>query len=184
MRSSAAHAIEREEMLESRPERGLGMEPQFELVEGGGLDVRVRAGVSPEFLARVRMVVMATIVLFILGSLRVALTSATVAQLSSNAQARDQIETFETSNDSLRVERSLMASSTRIDRIATQNYGMVAASSYDSIVIEPEAEAAAEGAEEAEAASGEIGAEDRAGDEAALGGMDPLFGAPQLAAGL
>lgn len=178
MRSSAAHAIEREEMLEPRPERGLGREPQFELVEGGGLDVRVRAGVSPEFLARVRMVVMATIVLFILGSLRVALTSATVAQLSSNAQARDQIETFETSNDSLRVERSLMASSTRIDRIATQNYGMVAASSYDSIVIEPEAEVAAE------AASGEIGAEDRAGDEVALGGMDPLFGAPQLAAGL
>lgn len=188
MRSAAAQAIGREEMLESRPGRGFGTEPQFEVVEGGGLDLRVRAGVSSEFLARVKAAVMVAVVLFALGTLRVALTSETVAQLSSNAQARDQIESFETSNNNLRVERSLLASATRIDRIATQNYGMVAASSYDSIIIEPEIGDEEEPAAEETAGTGadreETGVEDVAGDEAILGGMEPLLGAPQLAAGL
>ncbi|HQE70007.1 MAG TPA: cell division protein FtsL [Atopobiaceae bacterium] len=182
MRSAAAQAIGREEMLESRPERELGAGPRFEVVEGGGLDVRVRAGVSSEFLARVKMVVMAAVVLFVLGTLRVALTSATVAQLSSNAQARNQIETFETTNNNLRVERSLLGSATRIDRIATQNYGMVAASSYDLIVIE--SEAASEEAAEGDAAPEGTGDGDAVGDKATLGGMEPLFEATQLAAGL
>lgn len=190
MRTANAQAFELEEMLESRPERELGAEPRFEVVEGGGLDAHVRAGVSSEFLARVKMVVAAAVMLFILGTFRVALTSATVAQLSSNVEVREQIEDFETNNNNLRVERSLMSSATRIDRIATQNYGMVPAESFDVIVIDngEEAEAEAEvepDAEVAPEAEAEAPAEDAVGDEAVEDAEStPVIDAGLLAAGL
>lgn len=186
MRTANAQAFELEEMLESRPERELGAEPRFEVVEGGGLDAHVRAGVSSEFLARVKMVVAAAVMLFILGTFRVALTSATVAQLSSNVEVREQIEDFETTNNNLRVERSLMSSATRIDRIATQNYGMVPAASFDVIVIDNGEEAEAEVESEAEVApEAEAPAEDAIGEEAVEEAeTSPVIDAGLLAAGL
>ena len=186
MRTANAQAFELEEMLESRPERELGAEPRFEVVEGGGLDAHVRAGVSSEFLARVKMVVVAAVMFFILGTFRVALTSATVAQLSSNVQVREQIEDFETTNNNLRVERSLMSSATRIDRIATQNYGMVPAASFDVIVIDNGEEAEAEVESEVEVApEAEAPAEDAIGDEAVEDAVStPVVDAGLLAAGL
>ena len=134
------------------------------------------------------MVVAAAVMLFILGTFRVALTSATVAQLSSNVEVREQIEDFETTNNNLRVERSLMSSATRIDRIATQNYGMVPAASFDVIVIDngEEAEAEAEVESEAEVApEAEAPAEDAIGDEAVEDAEStPVVDAGLLAAGL
>ena len=176
MRTANAQAFELEEMLESRPERELGAEPRFEVVEGGGLDAHVRAGVSSEFLARVKMVVAAAVMLFILGTFRVALTSATVAQLSSNVEVREQIEDFETTNNNLRVERSLMSSA------------MVPAESFDVIVIDNGEEAEAEVEPEAEVApeaEAEAPAEDAVGDEAVEDAEStPVIDAGLLAAGL
>ncbi len=155
MNTFNAEALEYEELYENRTQRALDAEPRFEVVTGGGLDARARAGVSSQFLARVKMVVAGAVLIFALGSMRVALTSLTVSQLTSNAQMREQITSYETSNDNLRVERSLMASATRIDRIAAQNYGMVNAASYDVIVLETEEEASAEEVAEADAAADE-----------------------------
>lgn len=177
MNMYGAEAIEFEEQLESRPMRQPESHPAFEVVTGGGLDSRVRAGVSSEFLARVKAVVAGAVIIFVLGTLRVALTSLTVAQLSSNAQVREEIMSFETTNDNLRVERSLMASATRIDRIATQNYGMIAPASFDVIIIEPEAEA-----EEAEAATDETAADEAVEGETSA--EDEAFDAEQQAIGL
>jgi cell division protein FtsL len=177
MNMYGAEAIEFEEQLESRPMRQPESHPAFEVVTGGGLDSRVRAGVSSEFLARVKAVVAGAVIIFVLGTLRVALTSLTVAQLSSNAQVREEIMSFETTNDNLRVERSLMASATRIDRIATQNYGMIAPASFDVIIIEPEAEA-----EEAEAATDEAATDEAVEGETSA--EDEAFDAEQQAIGL
>ena len=47
--------------------------PSFEVVTGGGLDARARAGVSPRFVARVRAVVALAAVLVVLGMARVAM---------------------------------------------------------------------------------------------------------------
>ena len=190
MNMYGSEALEYEEMTRTRPARSTESQPSFEVVTGGGLDARVRAGVSSEFLARVKMVVAAAVMLFILGTFRVALTSATVAQLSSNVEVREQIEDFETTNNTLRVERSLMSSATRIDRIATQNYGMVPAESFDVIVIDngEEAEAEAEvepDAEVAPEAEAEAPAEDAVGDEAVEDAEStPVIDAGLLAAGL
>ena len=136
--------------------------PSFEVVTGGGLDARARRGVTPEFLARVRSAVCIALVLIVLGACRVVLTTATVSLLLENSQLKTDIEEAQTLNGDLRVERSVLMSSTRINRIATQNYGMVHASEHDMIVIltpeqiaEQEAAAAAE-AEAAAAAEAEV----------------------------
>ena len=99
--------------------------PSFEVVTGGGLDARARAGVSPRYVARVRAVVALAAVLVVLGMARVAITSATVALLTSNASLSEQISEAQTLNEQLRIERSVLSSNARISRIATQNYGMV-----------------------------------------------------------
>ena len=64
MRTAAAEAIEFEEMISGSPARQLETDSRFEVVTGGGLDARVRAGVSSEFLARVKMVIAAAVLLF------------------------------------------------------------------------------------------------------------------------
>ena len=76
----------------------------FEVVPGGGLDADARRGVSSQFIQRV--------------------STATVSTLQSNNVIRNEMRATTATNDSLRVSRSLLASTTRIERIATQNYGM------------------------------------------------------------
>ena len=188
MNMYSAEALEFEEQLESRPTRQREQQPSFEVVTGGGLDSRVRAGVSSAFLARVKAVVAAAVLIFVLGSVRVALTAATVSVLSTNATLREQISTFETNNDNLRVERSLLASATRIDRIATQNYGMISPASFDVIVFEPEVEEEVEGeiSEESEAVvEDEASAEEAVPEQdAAIASEGFTFDATLLTAGL
>lgn len=108
---------------ERRDER-VSERPSFSVVTGGGLDARARAGVSPQFLQRVRMVVVCALAFIALGACRVALSTATVSALQANSALRSQIKEAQTLNEDLQVERSVLSSSSRISRIAMQNYGM------------------------------------------------------------
>ena len=71
----------------------------FEVVPGGGLDADARRGVSSQFIQRVKLIAVAAALFLTLGVVRIGISTATVS-------------------------RSLLASTTRIERIATQNYGM------------------------------------------------------------
>lgn len=108
--------------------------PSFEVVTGGGLDARARAGVSPTFVARLRAVLVVAAALVALGMVRVGISAATVSLLSSNSTLSSQIEEATTLNDQLSVQRSVLSSIARIARIATQNYGMVLTG--DAVTIE------------------------------------------------
>ena len=100
-------------------------ETPFEVLPGGGLDARARRGVSPEFVANVRNVLVVAAVLILLGLVRVVLSSAAVAALNTNETLSDQVTDAKNLNDDLKIERAVLSSNSRISRIATQNYGMV-----------------------------------------------------------
>lgn len=124
-RASEAFDLDMQEAREAgyatqrRPRRSL------DVVEGGHLDADVRRGVSAAFVSHVRLVVIAVVVFCVLGAVRVALTSQTVGLMSQNLKLSSQIEEADALNDELHAERSLLSSSSRIRRIATENYGMV-----------------------------------------------------------
>ena len=96
----------------------------FEVVPGGGLDADARRGVSSQFIQRVKLIAVAAALFLTLGVVRVGISTATVSTLQSNNDIRNEMRATTATNDSLRVSRSLLASTTRIERIATQNYGM------------------------------------------------------------
>ena len=98
----------------------------FEVVPGGGLDADARRGVSSQFIQRVKLIAVAAALFLTLGVVRIGISTATVSTLQANNVIRNEMRTTTATNDSLRVSRSLLASTTRIERIATQNYG------YDS----------------------------------------------------
>ncbi|MBM6676849.1 cell division protein FtsL [Olsenella uli] len=129
---SEAYNMEAAEQRRERLERRAA--PSFEVVTGGGLDARARAGVSPTFVARLRAVLVVAAALVALGMVRVGISAATVSLLSSNADLSAQIEESTSLNDQLRVQRSVLSSNARISRIATQNYGMVLTG--DAVTIE------------------------------------------------
>ena len=120
---SEAYSMEATERRRERLERQAA--PSFEVVTGGGLDARARAGVSATFVAKVRAVLAVAAVLIVLGMARVGIAAATVSLLSSNSALSSQIEEVSSLNEQLRVQRSVLSSNVRITRIATQNYGMV-----------------------------------------------------------
>lgn len=130
--------------------------PSFEVVSGGGLDARVRQGVSHEFLARFRAVLLVAAFFLALNLVRVAISAATVSVLQANADLTTQISEAETLNSNLRIERSVLSSNARISRIATQNYGMVLPSERVTVVFDdPAAEEAAADAHGDAAQSGQ-----------------------------
>ena len=96
----------------------------FEVVPGGGLDADARRGVSSQFIQRVKLIAVAAALLLTLGVVRIGISTATVSTLQANNVIRNEMRATTATNDSLRVSRSLLASTTRIERIATQNYGM------------------------------------------------------------
>ena len=96
----------------------------FVTVEGGGLDARVREGVSATLTRTVGVVIAAALTLFTVGTLSVATTSATVAVLEGNSKTSSDIKALEMENDDLRIACSILSSSDRVHRIATQNLGM------------------------------------------------------------
>ena len=130
--------------------------PSFEVVSGGGLDARARAGVSPAFVARVRAVVAVAAVLIVLGMGRVALSAATVTLMQSNATLNEQISEAQTSNEELMIERSVLSGNARITRIATQNYGMALPSGSVHLDLSEQAEDTTDGeAAQTDAGTGE-----------------------------
>ena len=106
-------------------EYGVTQRPRFDVVEGGGADARVRQGVTSGFMIGVQLIALIVAAFVLLGSVRVALTSATVNLLKSNLTVKAEIERAQDLNSALRIERSVLANTTRIMRIATENYGMV-----------------------------------------------------------
>lgn len=108
---------------------------EFDVIQGGGVDAEVRRGVSYDFLALARLAAFAIILFVALGAARVIMTTYTVQCLRANVSIRSSIERAESVNSELRVERSVLSSSSRICRIAMQNYGMVHATSHDPITI-------------------------------------------------
>lgn len=125
---------------ESRRTTARQTRPAFEIVEGAGLDARVRQGVSNVFLSRVRMAVLAIVVFAVLAITRVTLYAATASALQANAELRGQIKTAQSLENDLKVTASTLSNSSRIDRIATQNYGMVRASQTEVITLGGSAE--------------------------------------------
>lgn len=96
----------------------------FEVVPGGGLDADARRGVSSQFIQRVKLIAVAAALFLTLGVVRIGISTATVSTLQASNVIRNEMRATTATNDSLRVSRSLLASTTRIERIATQNYGM------------------------------------------------------------
>ena len=96
----------------------------FEVVPGGGLHADARRGVSSQFIQRVKLIAVAAALFLTLGVVRIGISTATVSTLQANNVIRNEMRATTATNDSLRVSRSLLASTTRIERIATQNYGM------------------------------------------------------------
>ena len=96
----------------------------FEVVPGGGIDADARRGVSSQFIQRVKLIAVAAALFLTLGVVRIGISTATVSTLQANNVIRNEMRATTATNDSLRVSRSLLASTTRIERIATQNYGM------------------------------------------------------------
>ena len=97
----------------------------FVTVDGGGLDARVREGVSSTLTRTVAVVLAAALALFFVGSMSVATTSATVAILDSSSGMERDIKALRAENEDLRIACSLLSRSDRVTRIATQNLGMV-----------------------------------------------------------
>ena len=111
--------------------------PSWEVIPGGGLDARARRGVSPEFVRALRLAVALVVALVLVGGARVALSAATVSALETTQTLQSKVSEAQDTNDALQIERSVDASSQRIVRIATENYGMVRASSVDDIALVP-----------------------------------------------
>lgn len=107
----------------------------FEVVEGGGLDARARRGVSSQFVIGFRAALCLIAAIFVLGGSRVLISTATVRVLEANSGITQGIREARVTNENLQVERSTLCRSSRIDRIATQNYGMVFATSTDTIQV-------------------------------------------------
>ena len=163
--AAEAYSMGAAERRREREQRQQQPRPSFEVVSGGGLDARVRAGVSPVFVARVRAVVAVAAVLIVLGMARVSLSAATVTLLQSNSDLSAQISDTQTANEELMIERSVLSSNARITRIATQNYGMALPSGVVTLDLTEET---AEG----EAATADEAAEAPADGEAAQTGAE------------
>lgn len=125
------------------------------LHEGGGIDAQVRRQAS-SMTGIVRLVVAATIALALLGVCRVALTVRTVSALQDLSEIESNVSQALDTRTELQVERSVLSATDRIQRIATENYGMVYASEVDTINIQtsatPQGEASADAAQSAEEA--------------------------------
>ena len=131
---------------------------RMSLHTGGGLDAEARKGVSPAFVHVLQFALLTVFVFLGLGAVRVAITVQTCSLLRENAQIEARINDMNDVNDSLRVERSALASSERIVSIATTNYNMHMASVGESLYLPDElvASEAAENPDDAPASSARV----------------------------
>ena len=110
-------------------------QPQFEVVEGAGLDARARQGVSPEFVTAIRRAVVAVLIVCSIGAARVSLYTQAVTSLSASTEIRAQIKEAQALEADLRVTKSVLGDVSRIERIATENYGMVLGEEQETIRV-------------------------------------------------
>lgn len=121
----------------------------FETIEGAGLDARERAGVSRQVLSTLKVLAALAAVFMVLSAARVGVFTYAATILSQNSTMRSELKEARSLQDDLRVQRSVLSSASRIDRIATQSYGMVLAGDSVKLAI-GDAEAAAAAETEAE----------------------------------
>lgn len=120
----------------------------FEVVRGGGLDARVRSGVTAQFWTRFKLFVACVLAFATIGIFRVALTAATVSNLTQANALEEKISTSASANSDLKIERSVLSSSSRVNAIATQNYGMVLSTDTEAMDASAQgADASAKGAD-------------------------------------
>ena len=121
----------------------------FETIEGAGLDARERAGVSRQVLSTLKVLAAVAAVFMVLSAARVGVFTYAATILSQNSTMRSELKEARSLQDDLRVQRSVLSSASRIDRIATQSYGMVLAGDPVKLAA-GDAEAAAAAEAEAE----------------------------------
>lgn len=123
----------------------------FETIEGAGLDARERAGVSRQVLSTLKVLAVVAAIFMVLSAARVGVFTYAATILSQNSTMRSELKEARSLQDDLRVQRSVLSSASRIDRIATQSYGMVLAGDSVKLAVgDAEAAAAAEAETEAE----------------------------------
>lgn len=103
--------------------------------EGGRRDARSREQASSRAASVARVAVTLALVCAVLGAARVALTVATVSCLKDISTAEGVVAAERITRTELQVERSALSSADRIQRIATQNYGMVYATDVETISL-------------------------------------------------
>ena len=121
----------------------------FETIEGAGLDARERAGVSRQVLSTLKVLAAVAAIFMVLSAARVGVFTYAATILSQNSTMRSELKEARSLQDDLRVQRSVLSSASRIDRIATQSYGMVLAGDPVKLAV-GDAEAAAAAEAEAE----------------------------------
>lgn len=121
----------------------------FETIEGAGLDARERAGVSSQVLSTLKVLAVVAAVFMVLSAARVGVFTYAATILSQNSTMRSELKEARSLQDDLRVQRSVLSSASRIDRIATQSYGMVLAGDSVKLAV-GDAEAAVAAEAEAE----------------------------------
>lgn len=121
----------------------------FETIEGAGLDARERAGVSRQVLSTLKALAAVAAIFIVLSAARVGAFTYAATILSQNSTMRSELKGARSLQDDLRVQRSVLSSASRIDRIATQSYGMVLSGDSVKLAI-GDAEAAAAAEAEAE----------------------------------
>ena len=104
----------------------VGFEPsrRFTVLQGAGLDLARRAGISPAFYNAVRIVVVTCILLAIIAIARVGMTTLTVSTLMTNSQMKAEIAQAVSYGNDLQVQEAIFSNPTRIRSIATGVMGM------------------------------------------------------------
>ena len=129
--------------LDTRQATALPRRRQLSVYDGGRdrfRNQRTRTAAAPQSL--IAAVAVLVITFAVLGAIRVAITTATVTCLRQLETAETHVAAEYDTRTELQVERSALASADRIQRIATDNYGMVYATEVDSVVLPQEVEEA------------------------------------------
>lgn len=104
--------------------------------QGGGLDARFDSEAMSSLAKVIKIAIAATFIFVVFGGARVALTTQTVQALQNVREVRDTLADATDMQTQLQIERSALLSSDRIQKIATESYGMVYASEVDTISID------------------------------------------------
>lgn len=133
MMYQGSEAVRLDYLGEATPQRAA--RTSFEVVEGSGLDHLERRGVSSQFVANLKLAAIICAALVVLCVARIGVYSMAVGTLANNETMRTELKQTRALEDDLRIQRSVLSSSQRIDRIATQSYGMVLAGGAEKLSV-------------------------------------------------